>query len=53
MQIVSTELDKMIAEDIIEYSCSPYTSPLIAVAKKDGKVRDKTSVWMLERSIRS
>ena len=29
-EAVRAELDKMIAEDIIEYSCSPYTSPLIA-----------------------
>lgn len=26
-------------EDIIELSCSPYTSPLVAIRKKEGKVR--------------
>ena len=29
----------MIQDDIIEYSESPYTSPIVAVPKKNGKVR--------------
>ena len=29
----------MIQEDIIERSSSPYTSPIVAIPKKDGQVR--------------
>ena len=29
----------MIKNDIIEYSQSPYTSPIVAIPKKNGKVR--------------
>lgn len=29
----------MLEQDIIEYSSSPYTSPIVAVQKKDGTVR--------------
>ena len=29
----------MMEQDIIEYSSSPYTSPIVAVQKKDGTVR--------------
>ena len=38
-EAVRIEINRMIEEDVIEYSCSPYTSPIIAVANKDGKVR--------------
>ena len=33
---VRMEINKMLEEDIIEYSCSQYTSPIVAVTKKDG-----------------
>lgn len=36
---VHTEIKNMLSEDIIEQSHSPYTSPLVAIPKKDGKVR--------------
>ena len=36
---VRMEINKMLEEDIIEYSCSQYTSPIVAVTKKDGRVR--------------
>ena len=36
---VRTEINRMIAEDIIEYSQSQYTSPIVAIPKKNGKVR--------------
>ena len=38
-QVVKTELDKMLAEDIIEPSSSPWASPLVLVPKKNGEVR--------------
>ena len=38
-EAVRTEISKMMEEDIIEYSCSQYTSPIVAVTKKDGRVR--------------
>ena len=38
-EAVRTEINKMIENDIIEISQSPYTSPIIAVPKKDGQVR--------------
>ena len=38
-EAVHTEISKMLEEDIIEYSCSHYTSPIVAVTKKDGRVR--------------
>ena len=38
-EAVRTEINKMIEIDIIEISQSPYTSPIIAVPKKDGQVR--------------
>ena len=34
-----TEINRLIAEDIIEPSYSPYTSPILAVPKEHGKVR--------------
>ena len=33
------EINRLIAEDIIEPSYSPYPSPILAVPKKHGKVR--------------
>ena len=39
MQIVEEELDKMLAEGIIEPSSSPWASPLTLVPKKDGSIR--------------
>lgn len=36
---ISTEINKMLDQGIIEYSNSPFTSPLLAITKKDGKVR--------------
>ena len=36
---VRTEINRMMEEDIIEYSQSPYTSPIVAIPKKNGKVR--------------
>ena len=35
---VKKEIFKMLEQDIIEYSSSPYTSPIVAVQKKDGTV---------------
>lgn len=36
---VREEINRMIEEDIVEWSCLPYTSPLVTVRKKKGKVR--------------
>ena len=33
------EINRMMEDDIIEYSQSPYTSPIVAIPKKNGKVR--------------
>ena len=33
------EINKMINRDIIESSQSPYTSPIVAIPKKNGQVR--------------
>ena len=33
------EIQRMVMEDIIERSNSPYTSPLVAIPKRDGQVR--------------
>ena len=33
------EIQRMINEDIIERSISPYTSPIVTIPKKDGQVR--------------
>ncbi|KAK3099399.1 hypothetical protein FSP39_003829 [Pinctada imbricata] len=38
-EIVEKELDKMLKNDIIEPSSSPWSSPLLLVVKKDGSVR--------------
>ena len=38
-EAVRTEINRLINEDIIEYSHSPYTNPIVAVPKKNGKVR--------------
>ena len=38
-EAASKEIQRMILEDIIERSSSPYTSPLVAIPKKDGQVR--------------
>ena len=38
-EAVRTEINRMLVDDIIEHSFSPYTSPIVAIAKKDGKVR--------------
>ena len=36
---VRNQIQKMLDQDIIENSSSPYTSPIVAVQKKDGAVR--------------
>ena len=36
---VKKEILKMLEQDIIEYSSSPYTSPIVALQKKDRTVR--------------
>ena len=36
---VRAEINRMMEDDIIEYSQSPYTSPIVAIPKKNGKVR--------------
>ena len=38
-EAVRVEINRLIDEDIIEPSYSPYTSPILAVPKKNGKVR--------------
>ena len=38
-QVVDREIDKMLEDDIIEPSSSPWASPLVLVPKKDGQVR--------------
>ena len=38
-EAVRAEIDRLIDEDIIEPSYSPYTSPILAIPKKSGKVR--------------
>ena len=44
------EIQRMIDEDIIEKSNSSYTSPIVAIPKKDGQVRLYAST--LENSIK-
>lgn len=40
MQVISnTEVDRMLEEDIIETSDSPWNSPIVIVKKKDGTLR--------------
>ena len=36
---VRAEINQMMEDDIIELSQSPYTSPIVAIPKKDGNVR--------------
>ena len=38
-EIVNGEIDKMLANDVIEPSSSPYSFPILLVPKKDGSVR--------------
>ena len=38
-EAVRKEIQRMIDEDIIEKSYSPYTSPIVTIPKKDGLVR--------------
>ncbi len=39
MHVIEQEIEKMLADDIIEPSDSPYASPVVLVAKKDGGPR--------------
>ncbi len=36
--LVGAELDKMLHDDVIEASCSPWASPIVLATKKDGSV---------------
>ena len=38
-EIADVEVEKMLADDIIEHSTSPWSSPIILVKKKDGSTR--------------
>ena len=38
-EAVRAEINKMLLNDIIEHSQSPYTSPIVAIQKKNGQVR--------------
>ena len=38
-EAVRTEINRLLKDDIIECSQSPYTSPIVAIRKKDGMVR--------------
>ena len=38
-EAVRTEINRMMVNDNIGYSHSPYTSPIVAIPKKNGKVR--------------
>ena len=38
-EAVRAEIQNMISKDIIESSQSPYTSPIVAIQKKNGKIR--------------
>lgn len=38
-EVINTEVDRMLEEDIIEPSSSPWSSPIVIVKKKDGKPR--------------
>ena len=47
-EAVRTEINQLMEDDIIEPSQSPYTSPIVAVKKKNGKVR--LCFWLLYTS---
>ena len=38
-EAVRAEINRMINSDILEHSQSPYTSPIVAIPKKNGQVR--------------
>ena len=38
-EAVRTKINRLLKDDIIECSQSPYTSPIVAIRKKNGKVR--------------
>jgi hypothetical protein len=38
-EVVKTEVQKMLDQGVIEASCSPWSSPITLVPKKDGEVR--------------
>ena len=38
-EAVRKEIQRMLDHDVIERSSSPYTSPIVAIPKKDGQVR--------------
>lgn len=38
-ETVTREIQNIIQDNIIEYSHSPYTNPIVAIQKKDGQVR--------------
>ena len=46
-EAVREEINRLLKEDIIEPTHSPYTSPILAVPKKNGKVR----IWLDAREI--
>ena len=39
IEIMNTEVDRMLEQDVIEPSMSPYHSPVVVVKKKDGSAR--------------
>jgi hypothetical protein len=39
LQIIDEEVDRMLAQDVIERSESPWSSPIVIVKKKDGSAR--------------
>ena len=49
--LVRKEIHRMLEHDIIETSSSPYTTPIVAVQKKDGAVRLCLDARQINRNI--
>ena len=50
-EAVRTEINNMMSRDIIESSQSPFTRPIVAIQKKNGKVRLYLDAWEINKMI--